>query len=408
MGASEPPKGHFLGWTPGNTAQRGTAERTWLLPGGCDFVLQVHLPASDTAVRLDPLVGIYFGDAGPTEILSRIVLADETLDIPAGATDYLASDDLVIPVAVDVLAAYPHAHFLGKSMEITAQLPDGSVRSLLEIDHWDFGKQVEYRFSDPIELPAGSRVVMLYHYDNSAANPLNRHDPPERVTFGLQSTDEMATLMLQVRLENQDDVFQLTEAQARHTLQYAPRNWRASYELAASLMYQGRPVEAIPLLRAAVEARPDRADAWSDLGVALAQTGQITEAVAAWQRVLVIDQDDVQAHTNLGVALAQMGRIAEAVAAWERALEIDPSNIQVHTYIGNALLSSNQAVSALEHYREVVQVTPDDPMIHARIGAALVRMDDIPGAIKAFERAVELAPDNEGLREALATLRSSR
>jgi Flp pilus assembly protein TadD len=372
LGASEPPEGHFLGWTPGKIPLESPASSAWLLRGGSDFVLQVHLPATDTTVRLAPMVGLYFSDSTPTDILSRILLANETLDIPPGATDYIATDAMDIPVAVEVLAAYPHAHFLGRTIEVTAQLPDESVIQLLHVADWDFGAQVEYRFDDPFLLPAGSRVTMRYRYDNSADNPLNPHDPPRRVRFGLQSTDEMASLMLQVRLASQEDVHRLTESQARHTLSYAPRNWAARYDLATSMLHQGRPLEAIPYLRQTVQDRPDQVEAWGNLGVALAQTGQLAEAVVAWQRIIAIDEGDIQAHSN----------------------------------IGNAFMSTGRPQTALEHYRKAASLDPEDAILQARIGTALAQMDDLDGAIEAFERAVALAPDDPGLQQALATLRN--
>jgi hypothetical protein len=35
-------------------------------------------------------------------------------------------------------------------------------------------------------------------YDNSAANPANPSSPPQRVTFGEQTTDEMAAVIMDV------------------------------------------------------------------------------------------------------------------------------------------------------------------------------------------------------------------
>jgi tetratricopeptide (TPR) repeat protein len=276
-----------------------------------------------------------------------------------------------IPVPLEVLAAYPHAHFLGRTIEVTAQLPDGSVIQLLHVANWDFGAQVEYRFDDPFLLPAGSRITMRYLYDNSADNSLNPNDPPRRVRYGLNSTDEMASLMLQVRLASEEDVHRLTETQARHNLSYAPRNWAARYDLATAMLHQGRPLEAIPYLRLTVQDRPDQVEAWGNLGVALAQTGQLAEAVTAWQRVIAIDDGDIQAHGN----------------------------------IGNAFMAIGRPQTALEHYRKAASYDPDDAILQARIGTALAQMDDLDGAIDAFQRAVALDPDDPGLQQALETLR---
>ena len=70
--------------------------------------------------------------------------------------------------------------------------------SLIHIPNWDFDRQENYRFSEPISLPAGTTILMEYTFDNSAENPHNPSSPPTRVVNGLNSTDEMADLILQV------------------------------------------------------------------------------------------------------------------------------------------------------------------------------------------------------------------
>ena len=53
---------------------------------------------------------------------------DASIDIPAGARDYVVTDSFRCPLDVQVLAVYPHAHYLGKLLEGYATLPGGSRR----------------------------------------------------------------------------------------------------------------------------------------------------------------------------------------------------------------------------------------------------------------------------------------
>lgn len=372
MGMSESPKGHFIGWTPGKTPAPGAPERSWQLQGGSDFVVQVHLPATDSSVELNPVIALYFSDGPPTELLARVLLANETIDIPPGVTDFMVTDAIDLPVPVEVLAVYPHAHYLGRRMDITATKPDETVTPLLTIDDWDFGNQIEYHFDEPFRLPAGTRVTMQYQYDNSADNPLNPNTPPKRVTFGLESTDEMATLTLQVRLASPEDLHRLTEAQARHTLSSTPESEVARYDLATSLLQQGKPEEAIPWFRLIVEDRPIDAGAWN----------------------------------NLGVALAQNGQLGEAVSAWRSAVRADPNNADAHVNIGRALMAIDAPAEALGHFEKAVTFQPDNPRFLDLLGRARAETGDLDGAIEALSQAVSLAPDDAGLRQALGTLRA--
>src|SRR4029434_10327978 len=65
-----------------------------------------------------------------------------------------------------------------------------------------FNWQGDYRYSQPVPLPKGSTVRMRFTYDNSAANERNPNQPPQRVTYGPQSSDEMGELWFQVLPQN--------------------------------------------------------------------------------------------------------------------------------------------------------------------------------------------------------------
>jgi hypothetical protein len=61
---------------------------------------------------------------------------------------------------------------------------------LLDVPRYDFNWQTEYRLTEPLTLPPGTRIHAVAHFDNSAANPSNP-DPEKTVSWGDQSWDEM-------------------------------------------------------------------------------------------------------------------------------------------------------------------------------------------------------------------------
>ncbi len=93
-----------------------------------------------------------------------------------------------------------------------ATLPSGERVWLIWIDDWDFDEQEQYRYVEPVALPAGTRLEMEFTYDNSVANPHNPSFPPKRVTWGAGSTDEMAGLHIQVIPDREDDLPELGRA----------------------------------------------------------------------------------------------------------------------------------------------------------------------------------------------------
>ena len=95
-------------------------------------------------------------------------------------------------------------------------MPDGTTRTLIDIDDWDFRWQDVYRYTQPVALQRGTTISMRFTYDNSDHNPENPHKPPVPVTVGQRSTDEMGNLLLQMVPRAASDRAVLMQSFARH------------------------------------------------------------------------------------------------------------------------------------------------------------------------------------------------
>ena len=61
---------------------------------------------------------------------------------------------------------------------------------ILDVPRYDFNWQTYYMFTNPIDMPAGSRIVSTAWYDNSKGNKDNP-DPSKEVRWGDQTWEEM-------------------------------------------------------------------------------------------------------------------------------------------------------------------------------------------------------------------------
>jgi hypothetical protein len=102
------------------------------------------------------------------------------------------------------LSVVPHMHLLGREIQVTATLPDGTTRPLVWVKVWDFNWQETYVFKDPIKLPKGTRIEVVAYYDNSTGNPNNPNSPPKPVTWGEQTTDEMILAVVSGTMDGED------------------------------------------------------------------------------------------------------------------------------------------------------------------------------------------------------------
>lgn len=354
------PDSHFLFWKPGSMPYSEPDGFSWRLDPGNLLVLNTHLQPTGRPEQAQPTIGLYFTDKPPTRFPILIQLEnDGGLDIPAGDPDFEVSDDFRLPVDVDVLAVYPHAHYLGKLLEGYATLPDGTTKWLIRIPHWDLNWQAVYRYRTPVFLPKGSVVHMRYHYDNSSANPRNPHTPPKRVKAGNQATDEMGHLWLQVLPRGAGDHRrQIQEALMRHRLQKYPNDFSANMNLGALMLSRLDAQDAVSMLENAVRIDSSRADAHDMLGAALENLGRLQEATAQFRLALRARPDYLNAHYNLAVALVKSGKVSEAVEQFRPVIAAYPRDARLQNQFGELLAQQGNATEALTHFGKALAIDP--------------------------------------------------
>jgi len=333
------PPGNFLFWKSGGVPHQEPEGFAWRLDPGDELVLNVHLHPSGKPQAVRPAVGFYFTDQAPTRFPLLVQLEnDQALEIPAGARDFVVRDDFRLPLDTDALAVYPHAHYLGKLLEAYATLPDGSRKWLIRIPDWNPDWQAVYYYREPVFLPQGAVISMRYHYDNSAANVRNPHQPPRRIRAGNQTTDEMAHLWLELLPRGPGDRRrELEEAVIRHRLAKNPKDFTANFNLGAVMLSRLNAAGAVSALEAAVAADPGRPEA----------------------------------RNMLGLALERVGRTSEALAEFVIALDLRPDYAAARLNLANSQIKAGKLDEAIENLRQVVAANPGDPLPKSRLEDAL-------------------------------------
>jgi len=123
------PDSHFLFWKPGTVLEPEPDDMSWQLDPETDLILNLHLQPSGKEETIQPSIGFYFTSQRPSRYPMLVQLEhDGALDILPNARDFAVADHVTLPVDVEVLAIYPHAHYLGKQVEAWATLPDSRHR----------------------------------------------------------------------------------------------------------------------------------------------------------------------------------------------------------------------------------------------------------------------------------------
>lgn len=392
MGLTESPDGQFLGWTPGRVPLREAEGMAWTLKPGTDMVVQLHMVPTGKPEPIQASVGFFFTERPPTRRPMLLLLRNDDIDIPAGESEYVVEDSLTLAAGVAVTKICPHAHYLGKRMEAFGELPDGSRRDLILIEDWDFNWQDVYQYESPMLLPKGTRLTMRYTFDNSAENPRNPHVPPQRVRLGNRSSDEMATLTLQVLIESAEDRSALMEAAWRHRVEQIPGNWVPRLNLGAILAERGKFEEAATQLRAGLALEPGCVDLHMNLGAVLGKMNELSEARKSFEEALRLSPGNPEVHSNFAILEERLGRWDKVAEHYRAVLESSPRDTRAHRGLGSALVHQERLTEAAASFEKALALDPTDYESHYQLGRIAFRQNRLAEATTAFLAGLKIHP----------------
>jgi thiol-disulfide isomerase/thioredoxin len=199
-GASGGPELPYPGigaWTPGMTPRFAPEGVGRVVPKGALVVVQVHYHATGKRETDQSRIGLFFARKPITKTMAGYTLCTDRIDIPAGEKRHKLFLSTKIKAGIHLYTVVPHAHYLCREFRLAATLPDGTVQPLLWITDWDLDWQDQYRFAQPVRLPAGTILTLAAYFDNSADNPRNPNNPPRRVRYGIETKDEMCACHLE-------------------------------------------------------------------------------------------------------------------------------------------------------------------------------------------------------------------
>ena len=392
--------GALTGWAPGGTPILYPEDMAWSLDPASDLVLTLHMLPTGKPEPVGFQLGFYFTDKRPKRESYLLRLASTNIDIPAGAAVHEVKDTYELPVDVEAVGIRPHAHYLGKKVEVSATIPGGKQETLLRIDDWDFNWQDDYRYKKPMLLPKGTQLQLHWSFDNSSKNVRNPNSPPQRVTWGAKSSDEMALGLLQVVPFNAADYRKLAlDLQTKgfldklsgyeSVIRREPDNIAAHNSL--GYYYEIAPdKQAIAArLDAEKEASPDDPIVHYLLGLIRATMGEHEPSIEAFEAALVIREAFHVARYQLGRNLIEAGKSEEAVVELEKVVQALPQSPNSHAALGMALKSVGRLEPAVEAFKQSLQIAPKQAETHSQLGILYLELQDWANAEEHFRFLVE-------------------
>jgi hypothetical protein len=231
-------------YTPGTTFEMYEDGSAKLLKAckNCYLNFNIHYQTTGKAEKDQTRVAFWFVSKPPKHQLFRVPASGETIiaegkqlltdtagdkaegttvaipPIPPNTDNYELTSVTAYTQPVTIYQLQPHAHLRGKDFTYSIVDPDGLEQTLLTVPRYDFHWQLAYELDRPLRLPAGSKLVVTAHYDNSEKNENlmhhhghggdSEHTPgPEKEVYFRemnQSWDEMFTPFIQYGVDRVD------------------------------------------------------------------------------------------------------------------------------------------------------------------------------------------------------------
>ena len=188
------------GYAVGSESQKNPLNVGAYMPVGGAIGFQNHYTPFGKDVEEKSQIALYFYKKGdvPKYVMHNMAIADPSIVIGPNEESHPETAYLEFPHDAILFGAFPHSHYRGRSSDVWIQYPDGKKKLLVAVPKYDFNWQREYTFAEPVKIPAGSKIIANYTYDNSKRNPANP-DPNRTVPWGDQSFDEMLYTALRYR-----------------------------------------------------------------------------------------------------------------------------------------------------------------------------------------------------------------
>ena len=140
-------------------------------------------------------VNVFFSEVPIEREVITAIMGPQHLDAPfILPPNQVSSFHGTLPVNQDVslINIAPHCHLIGASWLVYATSPNNQdTIPLISIPSWDFNWQGFFTFPHLTKIPQGYTLHGEATYDNTANNPFNPNDPPQWVSFGEGTEDEM-------------------------------------------------------------------------------------------------------------------------------------------------------------------------------------------------------------------------
>lgn len=386
--------GDLVTWTPGMQPRAEIENSAWQLYQDSTLVLHTHLQPSGKVESVGFRIGLHFADTPPTVHPLILRVGGRNIDIPANATRHVVRDSYELPINVDLISIFPHAHSLCREIVVEAVSPDADPITLIAIKNFDENWHDNYLLSEPLPLTKGTRIVTQMVYDNSSANTRNPNHPPQRVVYGSNASDEMCDVSLRILLPDPEFVAILREHYEQYdlaskvigyskSLELHPEDLWSHDALMSTYVASNEPAKSLEHWKKHKDMLANSVHSRLIYAMSLLRTGQIEPAEAELHAIVVEDDQLATGWVGLGQSLAMQDKPHMAEEALRKAIAIAPRFTIARLDLIDILSARGKTEQALAECEATLAIEPEN-------SAAIFKQANLLAFLRRYDESFDL------------------
>ena len=166
---------------------------------------------------------------------------------------------------------------------------------------------------------------------------------------------------------------------------------------------------ALPLLEAALAARPDDVIAWQSKGSALYRLGRPEEAFIAYKNALDMEPNSEVVLQEIAPVAASVGRNDDAISYWLRAIACSPWRSDYHAELAALYFDGHDWSAGAKVCQEAIRLNPANLEVRKLLVRCYLRLGTMADARSEFETLLRLDPaEKDDLMHRFPTLSNSK
>lgn len=151
--------------------------------------------------------------------------------------------------------------------------------------------------------------------------------------------------------------------------------------------------KAIEYYKRAIDFKPDRQEAYFNLGLAYSKNNYVDNAIVCYEKVIKIKPDKHEAYFNLGLAYLKKGDFQKSIEFFLKSIEIKPDKYKAYFNLGVVYSKIEDLDAAINFYNKALEIEPNYHAAYLNLGKCYSDKSDNKKATECYEKAIEIKPD---------------